>query len=72
MEKASKTEMSDIASTTFSSVVKRYEILGPSTKQEIQKNTPSVNEVLRMTLTANFAAFAFPRPNSFDTRTLTK
>ena len=37
------------------------------------KNTsPMANEVQNTTLIANFAAFAFPLPNSFETRTLQK
>lgn len=34
--------------------------------------SPMAKEVLNTTLIANFAALAFPLPNSFETRTLQK
>ena len=72
MEKANKVERSDTAAATSSSSVNRYEILSPNTKHKTKKTTPSAIDIPRMTLMANFAAFASPFPNSFDTRTLIK
>ena len=72
IEKASKTERSATASMTSSSLVNIYAIWRPNTKHKTKKNTPTISETPRITLIANFAALAFPLPNSFATRTLPK
>lgn len=68
----SRTERSETISATSSLSVKIYESFRPKTNANTQNTTPRHAEVQRTTLMAKFAAFAFPLPNSFDTRTLCK
>ena len=70
--KASRVERLETASATSSSLVNKYEILFPKAKHKIQKTTPILIDVLRITLMENIAALAFPFPSSFDMRTLYK
>ena len=70
--KASRVQRLETTSATFSSLVNQYEILFPKAKHKIQKTTPILIDVPRITLMENIVALAFPFPSSFDTRTLYK
>ena len=72
IEKANRVERLETTSATFSSLVNHHEILFPKAKHKIQKTTPILIDVLRITLMENIAALAFPFPSSFDMRTLYK
>ena len=72
MEKASNTARLDIVSATSSSLVRKCAISSPKIKHRTQNTTPITIDVLRIILIENFAALAFPLPNSFATLTLHK
>lgn len=70
IEKERSKERSTTAFAIPSSFVNKYAMSFRNTKQRTKKNAPIMIDVPNNTFIANFTAFMFPRPNSFDTRIL--
>ena len=72
MEQANRGDKSATAAATSGLSVNMYARRPRKKRKKMNNTNPMVNEVSTIFKIENFAAFEFPPPSSFETRTLNK